>query len=489
MDGKILKHGRHDDGMARDVAVKTALRTFPFRHGMPSDVLPDAPVFGAFEQVINPMAIDGRHDSDAGGDDTGCDDASSHGDDNATQRMHGEDASMRERTDGPGECDMHPSGKAQRQQYDDAVCAGHAASQAMMTGMMPDDGMGTTMHGSMSVTDGTQRMGTGNSTSALAHALMRTADEHDERPGTSDADASMPSTLASQAPDMPQGGGHELGCDLSAPRYESIIFAVCDAYASRDDGIGDAGVRAIDAASGWIDGDMSAALALTRHIDVARTAGIIGRDAVRAICRLWDVDGGIGDMISSARMQGSEAMRRDTGRGGAQCDMAHDAKHGSSEFRHRVINALGMLARATSTQSVCSVSFPTQYPDRPLLVPLCDGEYDADEWAGRQYWRKVPMHLGEDGRLHDDMWLTHRQERDSDGTHMIAVMSNHELVPQWCAWTEDLHVAGVALGMMNDLLIDGSGLLSLSIAECDGGDLMGTLRAIWEWCAAYVWYL
>jgi len=47
----------------------------------------------------------------------------------------------------------------------------------------------------------------------------------------------------------------------------------------------------------------------------------------------------------------------------------------------------------------------------------------------------------------------------------------------------------LALGMLHDMLSEHSGLLSLSIAERDGGDLVGTLKKVWEWCAAYAWYL
>ena len=58
-------HGRANQHISATPSQVTddALRTFPFRSGMPDDTLPDAPVFGMFEQVVNPLALDGLRDS------------------------------------------------------------------------------------------------------------------------------------------------------------------------------------------------------------------------------------------------------------------------------------------------------------------------------------------------------------------------------------------------------------------------------------------
>lgn len=460
-----------------DINIDDALRTFPFRLGTPDDALPDAPVFGMFEQVVNPLAINGQHDdstplgrryddqneaSDAAhneGDDIAIDAGTSkptvsHADtagDTLTSRE-----TQRGRYDG-----MAWNRAARHASTDDARNDGHAqASDGDAGGCKPDGGSSTKP-----------------STSSSALSSDTNNDVPDIRPDHR--------TLNDGAFSIPDG--------------DEIMRAIVEAYAARDDGIGNANARAIDDAIGWCDGDMSTALAFSRHVDVVRTAGIIGKDAVKAVSGLWDVDGGIGGMLASTRGYVTELMPyssrgsvtcggRDAGHGRPE---RHEAMHetGVSEFQRRLVGIIGMLGNAAGRQSVCTVSFPICYPDRPLLVPLCDEDYDAQEWLGRQYWRKIPMHLGEDGRMHEDAWLASRETLSEDGTPVIAVRRNGELVPQWCAWTEDLHVAGLALGMLHDVLTECSGLLSLSIAERDGGDLVGTVRKVWEWCAAYAWYL
>lgn len=459
-------------------ATDDALRTFPFRLGTPDDALPDAPVFGMFEQVVNPLAIDGPHDGST-----------------LLRRRHSdqEETEGNNAHDGDGDVaidagtiqptvshagttgDTSASRETQRRQYegmewtqaaqhadtDDARCDWHAqASDGDTGGCQPDCGSSTKP-----------------SISPSAFSSDTNNDVPDIRPNHQPLDDSA----------------------FSIPDCDEIMRAIVDAYAARDDGIGNANARAVEDAIGWCDSDMSTALAFSRHVDVVRTAGLIGRDAVKAISGLWDVDGGIGGMLASVRGYVTELMPYSS-RDIVSCDdrdarhgrpERHEAMHetGMSEFQRRLVGIIGMLGNAAGRRSVCTASFPICYPDRPLLVPLCDGDYDAHEWIDRQYWRKVPMHLGEDGRMHEDAWLTSRETLSEDGTPVIAVRRNGELVPQWCAWTEDLHVAGLALGMLHDVLAERSGLLSLSIAERDGGDLVGTVRKVWEWCAAYAWYL
>lgn len=463
-------HGRANQHISATPSQVTddALRTFPFRSGMPDDTLPDAPVFGMFEQVVNPLALDGLRDS------------------TPTWRRHYDndvaegdisdndnDATIATMTSPPTNShtgmssDTPASGETQRARYGSMACMqadlhengmrleGHAqVSDENIDGCQPDCGV--------SMKPSPSSLEDANDDTANARPLL-------------DNDAFI------------------------APNCDEIMRAVVDAYAARDDGIGSAHARAVGDAMGWCDSNMSTALAFSKHVDVVRTAGIIGRNAVDAVSGLWDIDGGIGGMLASTQGYITGLMPydnrrsvvydgRDVGYGSTD---HRDAMHetGISSFQRRLIGIIDMLGNAAGRRSVCTVSFPICYSDRPLLVPLCDGDYDAREWLDRQYWRKIPMHLGEDGRMHEDAWLTSRETLPGDGTSAIAVRRNGELVPQWCAWTEDLHVAGLALGMLHDVLAERSGLLSLSIAERDGGDLVGTLKKVWEWCAAYAWYL
>lgn len=472
-------HGRANQHIRKmhDIGIDDALRTFPFRLGMPDDVLPDAPVFGMFEQVVNPLAIDGQHD-----DNTPI--GRRHDDQNeASDAAHDED--------GDATIDTGTSQPTVRH----AGTAGDTlASRETQRGRY--DGMAWNRAARHADTDDARRDG---------HAQASDGDTGERLPSCGASmkpSQSFPSSASDTNDDVQDIRHDHRPLDdgtFTVPDCDEIMRAIVDAYAARDDGIGDANARAVDDAIGWCDGDMSTALAFSRHVDVVRTAGIIGSDAVKAVSGLWDVDGGIGGMLASMRGYVTELMPYSS-RGSMTCG-GRDAWHGVSdhrnamhetgvsEFQRRLVGIIGMLGNAAGRQSVCTVSFPICYPDRPLLVPLCDEDYDAHEWLGRQYWRKIPMHLGEDGRMHEDAWLTSRETLPGDGTSAIAVRRNGELVPQWCAWTEDLHVAGLALGMLHDVLAERSGLLSLSIAERDGGDLVGTVRKVWEWCAAYAWYL
>ena len=445
-----------------------ALRTFPFRSGTSDDPLPDAPVFGMFEQVINPLALDGLRDSTPTWqrhDDNNVAEGDMSDNDNdvtiATMASQPTDSNACTSSDTPA------SSETQSGQY---------GSMAYTQADLHENGMrleGRTQVSDVNI-DGCQ----------------------------TDCGVSM-----KHSPSSPEDSNNDAvdtrqllnGDALIAPNCDEIMRAVVDAYAAHGDGIGNAYARAVGDAMGWCDSNMSTALAFSKHVDVVRTAGIIGRNAVDAVSGLWDIDGGIGGMLASTQGYITGLMPydnrrsvvydgRDVGYGSTD---HRDAMHetGISSFQRRLIGIIDMLGNTAGRRSVCTVSFPICYSDRPLLVPLCDGDYDAREWLDRQYWRKIPMHLGEDGRMHEDAWLTSRETLPGDGTSAIAVRRNGELVPQWCAWTEDLHVAGLALGMLHDVLAERSGLLSLSIAERDGGDLVGTVRKVWEWCAAYAWYL
>ena len=444
------------------------MRTFPFRSGTPDDPLPDAPVFGMFEQVVNPLALDGLRDS------------------TPTWRRHDGNA--------VAEGDMPDN--------DNDVTIATMASQ-------PTDnhaGMSSDTPASSKTQSG--QYGSMACTQANLHENGMRLEGRTQVPDMNidgcqtDCGVSMkhsPSSL--EVPNNDAADTRQLLDDdaLIAPNCDEIMRAVVDAYASRGDGVGNAYARAVDDAMGWCDSSMSTAIAFSKHVDVVRTAGIIGRDAVNAVSGLWDVDGGIGGMLTSTRGYITGLMpygnRRSVVYDGRDTEHGltdhQDAMHemGVNMFQRHLIGIIGMLGEAVDRQSVCTISFPICYPDYPLLVPLCDDKYDAHEWAGRQYWRKLPMHLGEDGRMHDDAWLTRRDTLPENGAPAIAVKRNGELGRQWCAWTEDLHIADLALGMLHDMLAEHSGLLSLSIAERDGGDLVGTLKKIWEWCAAYAWYL
>lgn len=462
-------HGRtsqHISAVPRQ-ASDDALRTFPFRSGTQDDTLPDAPVFGMFEQVVNPLALDGLRDSTPtwrrhDDNDMAEGDISDNDNDATIATMTSQPTNSHTGTSS----DTPASGETQRARYGSMAC-----TQATLH----ENGVRREGHaqGSDVNIDGCQP-GYGTPT---RHSPSSPEDFNDD---TSDA-----RLLDDDA--------------FIAPSCNEIMRAVVDAYAARGDGIGNAYARAVGDAMGWCDSNMSTALAFSKHVDVVRTAGIIGRNAVDAVSGLWDIDGGIGGMLASTQGYITGLMPydnrrsvvydgRDVGYGSTD---HRDAMHetGISSFQRRLIGIIDMLGNAAGRRSVCTVSFPICYSDRPLLVPLCDGDYDAREWLDRQYWRKIPMHLGEDGRMHEDAWLTSRETLPGDGTSAIAVRRNGELVPQWCAWTEDLHVAGLALGMLHDVLAERSGLLSLSIAERDGGDLVGTVRKVWEWCAAYAWYL
>jgi hypothetical protein len=462
-------HGRtsqHISAVPRQ-ASDDALRTFPFRSGTQDDTLPDAPVFGMFEQVVNPLALDGLRDSTPtwrrhDDNDMAEGDISDNDNDATIATMTSQPTNSHTGTSS----DTPASSETQREQYGSMAC-----TQATLH----ENGVRREGHAQVSDVniDGCQP-GYGTPT---RHSPSSPEDFNDD---TSDA-----RLLDDDA--------------FIAPSCNEIMRAVVDAYAARGDGIGNAYARAVGDAMGWCDSNMSTALAFSKHVDVVRTAGIIGRNAVDAVSGLWDIDGGIGGMLASTQGYITGLMPYDNRRSVVYDGMDvgygstdhRDAMHetGISSFQRRLIGIIDMLGNAAGRRSVCTVSFPICYSDRPLLVPLCDGDYDAREWLDRQYWRKIPMHLGEDGRMHEDAWLTSRETLPGDGTSAIAVRRNGELVPQWCAWTEDLHVAGLALGMLHDVLAERSGLLSLSIAERDGGDLVGTVRKVWEWCAAYAWYL
>lgn len=460
----VSQHIRTTSRQASD----DALRTFPFRSGTPDDTLPDAPVFGMFEQVINPLALNGLRDSTP---------TWRRHDDNAAVEGYvpdnDNDATIAAMTSQPTDSnagtssDTPASSETQRGQYGSMVC-----TQADL------HENGVRLEGRSQVSDGNIDGCQPDCGASMRYSPSSLDDSNDDT-----ADASQ--LLDDDA--------------FLAPSCNEIMRAVVDAYAARGDGIGNAYARAVDDAIGWCDSDMSTALAFSKHVDVVRTAGIIGMDAVNAISGLWDVDGGIGGMLASTRgyITGLTPYSK-------RCSVIYDGRNaeqgltdhqdamretGVSSFQRRLIDIIRMLGEATGKQSVCTMSFPICYPNYPLLVPLCDDDYDVNEWIGRQYWRKLPMHLGEDGRIHDDAWLTRRDTLPEDGTSVIAVKRNGELGQQWCAWTEDLHIADLALGMLHDMLSEHSGLLSLSIAERDGGDLVGTLKKAWEWCAAYAWYL
>lgn len=463
-------HGRtsqHISAVSRQ-ASDDALRTFPFRSGTQDDTLPDAPVFGMFEQVVNPLALDGlrdstptwrRHDNNnvAEGDISDNDNDATI----ATMTSQPTDSHAGMSSDTP------VSSKTQSGQYGSMACTqanlhengmrleGRAQMPDVnIDGCQPDCGV-SMKHSPSSLEDS-------NNDTTYARQLL-------------DDDAFI------------------------APSCDEIMRAIVDAYASRGDGVGNAYACAVDDAMGWCDSSMSTAIAFSKHVDVVRTAGIIGRDAVNAVSGLWDVDGGIGGMLAST--QGYITGLMPYGNRRSLVYDGRDTEHGLTDhqdamretgvnsFQRRLIGIIGMLGDATGKQSVYTISFPICYPDYPLLVPLCDDDYDVNEWVGRQYWRKLSMHFGEDGKIHDDVWLTRRDTLPEDGTSVIAVKRNGELGQQWCAWTEDLHIADLALGMLHDMLSEHSGLLSLSIAERDGGDLVGTLKKVWEWCAAYAWYL
>lgn len=464
-------------GEIHDIGIDDALRTFPFRLGTPDDALPDAPVFGMFEQVVNPLAIDGQHD----------------GNTPLGRRHDVQNEASDDTHDGDGDAVI------------DAGTSQPTVSHAGTTGNTPTSReTQRRQYESMEWTQAVRHADT-DDTRCDGHAQASDGDVNGCLPSCGASMKPFPSSQSSASDahdDVPDIRPDHRPLDDSAfsiPDCNEIMRAIVDAYAARDDGIGNANARAVEDAIGWRDGDMSTAIAFSRHVDVVRTAGIIGSNAVKAVSGLWDVDGGIGGMLASARGYVTELMPYSS-RGIVSCDdrdarhgrpERHEAMHetGMSEFQRRLVGVIGMLGNAAGRQSVCTVSFPISYPDRPLLVPLCDGNYDAHEWIDRQYWRKMPMHFGEDGRMHEDTWLTRRETLPDDGTSAIAVRRNVELVPQWCAWTEDLHVAGLALVMLHDVLTECSGLLSLSIAERDGGDLVGTVRKAWEWCAAYAWYL
>lgn len=463
-------HGRtsqHISAVPRQVS-DDVLRTFPFRSGMPDDTLPDAPVFGMFEQVVNPLALDGLRDSTPtwrrhDDNDVAEGDMSDNDNDATIATMTSQPADSHAGTPS----DTLASSKTQRKQYDSMACT---QADLHENGVRRE---GRAQESDVNI-DGCQT----DCGVSMRHSPSSPEDSNDD---TADARPLLDDDA------------------FLAPNCDEIMRAVVDAYAARDDGIGNAYARAVYDAMGWRNSDMSTALAFSKHVDVVRTAGIIGRNAVNAVSGLWDVDGGIGGMLTSTRgyITGLTPYSN-------RCSVVYDdrdAGHGLTDhqdamretgvnrFQRCLIDIIGMLGDATGKQSVCTMSFPICYPDYPMLVPLCNDDYDVNEWVGRQYWRKLPMHLGEDGKMHDDAWLTRRDMLPEDGTPVIAVRRNGELGRQWCAWTEDLHIAGLALGMLHDMLAERSGLLSLSIAERDGGDLVGTLKKVWEWCAAYAWYL
>lgn len=463
-------HGRanqHISATPRQVT-DDALRTFPFRSGMPDDTLPDAPVFGMFEQVVNPLALDGlcndstptwrRHDNNDAAEGDMPDDYN----DATIATMASQPTDSHTGTSS----DTLASSTTQRKQYDSMACT---QADLHENGVRRE---GRAQESDVNI-DGCQT----DCGVSMRHSTSSKKDSNDD---TTDA-----RSLDDDA--------------FIAPSCNEIMRAIVDAYASRGDGVGNAYARAVDDAMGWCDSDMSTALAFSKHVDVVRTAGIIGRNAVNAVSGLWDVDGGIGGMLASTRgyitgltpysNQRSVVYNNRDAEHGVTDHQDAMCETGVTRFQRCLIDIIGMLGDATGKQSVCTMSFPIFYPDYPLLVPLCDDDYDTHEWAGKQYWKKLPMHLGEDGRIHDDAWLTRRDTLPEDGTPVIAVKRNGELGRQWCAWTEDLHIAGLALGMLHDMLAERSGLLSLSIAERDGGDLVGTLKKVWEWCAAYAWYL
>jgi hypothetical protein len=463
-------HGRANQHInaASYQASDDALRTFPFKSGMPDDTLPDAPVFGMFEQVVNPLALDGLRDSTPTWQ--------RHDDNNVAEGdMSDNDNDATIATMASQPTDSH-AGMSSNTPASSKTQSGQYGSMAYTQADLHENGMrleGRTQVSDVNI-DGCQP-GCGAS---MRHSLSSLEDSNND---TTDARQLLDDDA------------------LIAPSCDEIMRAIVDAYASRGDGIGNAYARAVDDAMGWCNSSMSTAIAFSKHVDVVRTAGIIGRNAVNAVSGLWDVDGGIGGMLASA--QGYITGLMPYGNRRSVVYDGRDTEHGLTDhqdamretgvtrFQRRLIDIIGMLGDATSKQSVCTISFPICYPDYPLLVPLCDDDYDVNEWVDRQYWRKLPMHLGEDGRIHDDAWLTRRDTLPEDGTPVIAVKRNGELGQQWCAWTEDLHIADLALGMLHDMLSEHSGLLSLSIAERDGGDLVGTLKKVWEWCAAYAWYL
>lgn len=297
-----------------------------------------------------------------------------------------------------------------------------------------------------------------------------------------DADDGAASDVdAARVPDGDAPASHpdRAGADDGAMPRDALLRLVVAAYETRGDEEGRNGASAMRAAIDWCDGGMYDAVMFSRHVDVDGTACLVGRGAVSAMGALWDVRGGIGDMLASGEAfgdgtDGVDACPRD----------------GIRRFQSLLVRLVGGLGESMGMLSVCADACPIPYAcgGRPVLVPACRAGYDTGSWERGQYWRVVPFHVGMDGRVRRDDWLL-SDGALPDGSRAFSVRSNADLGLGWSAWTEDLHVASVALGMLHDALAGRRGLLAATVEQADGGDLVGAVRHVWDWCAAYVWFI